>query len=153
MRKADPQRDVEQRRKRYHRQRGPERNVEFQAEMHHQNGGELAEHGKPAQPHQRFEPHVLGPVLNSRQTKHAANVAMRRGLSKQRPARPLRAQGCQASCSVFLSIDARATSITAMSARSTSRTPSPLAAEMTNTSCPAARRSCPACFLISSGVN
>ena len=51
--------------------------------MHHQNGRELTEHGKPAQPHQRVEPHVLWPVLGPRQAKHAANVTIAGGLSKQ----------------------------------------------------------------------
>src|SRR6516225_567572 len=106
--------------------------------MHDQDGGELAEHGEPAQPHERFKPHVLGPVLNSRQTKHAGNVATWLALSKQRSGVP---QGCQAACSRLPSDLARVASINAISARSTSRTPSPLAAEMTKTSFSAARPS------------
>ena len=46
--------------------------------MHHQDGRELTEHGEPAQPHQRFEPHVAGPVMRPWQAKHAANVAIGR---------------------------------------------------------------------------
>ena len=44
--------------------------------MHHQDGGELAENGEPAQPHQRIEPHVPWPVMGPWQTEHAANVAI-----------------------------------------------------------------------------
>ena len=72
------QRHVEQRRQRDHGEAGPDRHIEFEAEMHHQDGRELAEDGEPTQPHQRLQPHVAGPMMSPWQTKHAANVAMGR---------------------------------------------------------------------------
>ena len=71
LRKADPQRDVEQRRQRDHRKAGPDRNIEFEAEMHDEDGRDLAENGEPAQPHQRVEPHVARPMMSPWQTEHA----------------------------------------------------------------------------------
>ena len=73
---TDAQHDVEKCRQRDHRETRPDRNVEFEAEMHHQDGRDLTEHGKPAQPHQRVEPHVPWPMIGPRQSEHAANVAI-----------------------------------------------------------------------------
>ena len=75
-------RDVEKRRQRDHRKAGPDRNIEFKAEMHDQNGRGLTEDGKPAQPHQRVEPHVPRPMTCPWQTEHAANVTTGETLSK-----------------------------------------------------------------------
>ena len=62
-------------RKRDHAEAGPERNIEFEPEMHHQHGRELAENGEPAQPHQRIEPHIARPQMRAGQTEHGINVA------------------------------------------------------------------------------
>ena len=56
--KAHPQRDVEPGRERDHRQAGPDRQLEIEPEIDHQDGGGLADHREPAQPHQRVEAHV-----------------------------------------------------------------------------------------------
>ncbi len=45
--------------------------------MHHQNGGELAEHGEPAQPHQRIQPHVARTLVSSWQTEHRSRPDIR----------------------------------------------------------------------------
>jgi len=42
--------------------------------MNHQDSGELAKYGEPAQPNQRIQPHVARPVMEPGQTEHAANV-------------------------------------------------------------------------------
>ena len=74
MAETDPQRDIEQRRERDDGGAGQDRNLEFEAEMYHQNRRKLAENGEPAQPDQRIQPHVARALMSSRQTKHAANV-------------------------------------------------------------------------------
>ena len=48
--------------------------------MHPQDGHELAEHSEPAQPQQRLEPHVAGPVMVLGVPNMTLNVARGRGL-------------------------------------------------------------------------
>ena len=67
---ADAQRHVEQRRKRDDGEAGPDRNLEFEAEMHHQHGGELAENREPTQANQRIQPHIARPIIDPGQTEH-----------------------------------------------------------------------------------
>ena len=68
--KAHPQRDVQKRGKRNDGHAGPDRHFEFEAEMHHQNGRELAEHREPAQPDQRIQPYITRAFVSPGQTEH-----------------------------------------------------------------------------------
>ena len=74
---AHPQRHVQQRRQGNNRKARPNRNFEFQAEMHHQNRCQLAADREPAQPDQCVQPDIARPLMGSGQTKHTANVAIR----------------------------------------------------------------------------
>ena len=68
--KTHAQRDVEEPRERDHGETRPDRNIEFEAEMHHHDSRDLTEDGKPAQPHQRVEPHVAWPMIGPWQSEH-----------------------------------------------------------------------------------
>ncbi len=73
--KAHAQRHIEQRRERDDGEARPDRHLEFEAEMHHQNGRELADHGKPAQPDQSIQPHVSRTLISPWQTEHAMQTS------------------------------------------------------------------------------
>ncbi len=62
--KADAQRHVEQHRERDDGEAGPDRNLEFEAEMHDQDRGELAENREPSQPDQGIQPHVARTLVS-----------------------------------------------------------------------------------------
>src|SRR4051794_33270383 len=82
-RKTDAQRDVEPGRKRDHREAAPDRQLVVEAEIHHQDGGGLADDRQPAQPHQCIEAHAApGPVgFLGGLVVHAVTVDFRRGAS------------------------------------------------------------------------
>src|SRR6201982_857444 len=50
--------------------------------MHRHNAGSLPADREPAQPDQRVQPDVAGPLMSSGQTKHTANVAIRLSRAK-----------------------------------------------------------------------
>ena len=62
---ADAQRDIEPGRQRDDGEAGPDRQIEFEAEIDHQHRGGLADHRQPAQPHQRVEAHVAARLFET----------------------------------------------------------------------------------------
>jgi len=86
---AQPQSHIEPGGERDDGQAGPDRQLEIEPEIDHQHGRGLADHGEPAQPHQRVEAHIAPRMesLNASLLRHGTNLAARSARSTA-PAAP-----------------------------------------------------------------